>query len=86
MDGISLVYFDEQTPNKTERERSHVEPARHVEDLKAGGCYYPGAGPQQASTVTSRRVRNATPFVTDGPFLGTREQLNTLAGLQTELL
>ena len=86
MDRISLVYFDEQTPNKTEREHGHVEPARQVEDLNAGGCYYPGAGPQQASTVTSRRVRNATPFVTDGPVLGTREQLNTLAGLQTELL
>lgn len=86
MDRISLVYFDEQTLNKTEREHSHLEPARHVQDLNASRCYYPGAGPQQASTATSRRVRNATPFVTDGPFLGTREQLNTLAGLQTELL
>jgi hypothetical protein len=86
MNRISLVYFNEQTLNKTERENSHVESARHVQDLNASGSYNPAPGSHQASTVTSRRVRNATPFMPDGPFLGAREQLNSLAGLQTELL
>ena len=70
-----LVYLDEQAMSEAEREKCYVESARLAQELHASGHYLDASPLYSTSTATSVRVREGRPFVTDGPFAETREQL-----------
>ncbi len=75
---ILLVHHDEEAFQKcSELERQQIlqESVQLARDLHASG-HYLGASPLHPSSVTTCvRVRDGKPFVTDGPFVETREQI-----------
>src|SRR5262249_37331745 len=70
-----LVYSEEKSLTKEEREKCYAESAQLCRDLDARGQYVSASPLQPVATATSVRVRNGKPVVTDGPFAETREQL-----------
>ena len=70
-----LVYSDEQTWNKADREHCYEESAQLARDLDSSGHYVAAAPLHSVTTATSVRIREGKRLVTDGPFAETREQL-----------
>lgn len=70
-----LVYLDEQAMSESEREQCYGESAQLARELDASGQYLAANPLHPISTATSVRVRDGKPYVTDGPFAETREQL-----------
>ena len=70
-----LIYLDEQALTETEREECYKDSTQLAHDLVASGNYLDAAPLHPTSTATSVRVRDGKPFMTDGPFAETREQL-----------
>ena len=70
-----LVYMDEQAMSDSEREKCYVDSAGLAQQLNANGKYLAASPLHPIATATSVRVRDGKPFVTDGPFAETREQL-----------
>ena len=70
-----LVYLDEQAMSESEREQCYGESAQLARELDASGQYLAANPLHPTSTATSVRVRDGKPYVTDGPFAETREQL-----------
>jgi hypothetical protein len=72
---MMLIYMGEQAMTEAEREHCYVESTQLAHDLRANGKYL-GANPlHPVATATSVRIRDGKPWVTDGPFAETREQL-----------
>lgn len=75
---MCLGYFDEKRfEAMTEGERDAFMDACFAYDevLRAKGHFLTGEGLESARTATTVRVKNGKPFVTDGPFMETKEQL-----------
>lgn len=75
---MCLGYFDEKRfEAMTEAERDAFMDACFAYDevLRAKGHFLTGEGLESARTATTVRVKNGKPFVTDGPFMETKEQL-----------
>jgi hypothetical protein len=70
-----LIYGDEQVWTDSEREQCYRDSAQLAQHLHSKGQYVAASPLQPISTATSIRVRDDKPFVTDGPFAETREQL-----------
>lgn len=73
-----LVHHDEEAFGKfseTKREQMLAESVQLTHQLHANGQYLSASPLQPTSTATTVRVRDGKPFVTDGPFVETREQL-----------
>ncbi|MBW4538600.1 MAG: YciI family protein [Myxacorys chilensis ATA2-1-KO14] len=72
---VLLIYMDENALSETEREHCYAESAQFAQQIHAKGQYLATAPLHSVTTATSVRVRDGKPFVTDGPFAETREQL-----------
>lgn len=75
---MCLGYFDEKRfEAMTEAERDAFMDACFAYDevLRAKGHFLTGEGLENARTATTVRLKNGKPFVTDGPFMETKEQL-----------
>jgi len=72
---ILLIYADEQVRTEAEREQCYQESAQFARELESKGQYIAASPLQPVATATSIRMRDGKPFVTDGPFAETREQL-----------
>src|SRR5882724_11565681 len=70
-----LIYADEQVRSDAEREQCYQESAQFAHELESKGQYIDASPLQPVATATSIRMRDGKPFVTDGPFAETREQL-----------
>jgi hypothetical protein len=73
-----LVHHDEETFGKlseTKRQQMLEESVQLTHLLHAGGKYMSASPLQPASTAAIVRVRDGKSFVTDGPFVETREQI-----------
>jgi hypothetical protein len=70
-----LIYADEQAWTDEVREHCYQESTEIAHQLKASGQYLDASPLQPTATATSVRVRGGKPFITDGPFAETREQL-----------
>jgi hypothetical protein len=70
-----LIYADEQARSDEEREQCYEESAQFAHELESKGQYIAASPLQPVATATSIRMRDGKPFVTDGPFAETREQL-----------
>lgn len=70
-----LIYADEQVRSDAEREQCYQESAQFAHELESKGQYIAASPLQPVATATSIRMRDGKPFVTDGPFAETREQL-----------
>ena len=70
-----LIYSDEHVPSETAREHCYMESAQLAQELNSRGQYVAANPLHPTATATSVRVRDGKPFVTDGPFAETREQL-----------
>ena len=70
-----LIYADEQVRSDAEREQCYQESAQFARELESKGQYIAASPLQPVATATSIRMRDGKPFVTDGPFAETREQL-----------
>ena len=70
-----LIYADEQVRTDAEREQCYQESAQFARELESKGQYIAASPLQPVATATSIRMRDGKPFVTDGPFAETREQL-----------
>jgi hypothetical protein len=73
-----LVHHDEEAFGKfseTKREQMLAESVHLTHQLHANGQYLSASPLQPTATATNVRVRDGKPFVTDGPFVETREQL-----------
>src|SRR5262245_9761281 len=70
-----LIYAAEQVWTERERQDCYGESAALAQALEASGNYLAASPLQSVATATSIRVRDGKPFVTDGPFAETREQL-----------
>jgi hypothetical protein len=70
-----LIYADEQVRTEAEREQCYQESAQFARELESKGQYIAASPLQPVATATSIRMRDGKPFVTDGPFAETREQL-----------
>ena len=75
---MCLAYLDEERfEAMTEAERNAFMDACFAYDevLRAKGHFRTGEGLESARTATTVRLKNGKPFVTDGPFMETKEQL-----------
>ncbi len=75
---LLLVHHDEEAFSKISKEKRQQMLAESVElthQLHANGQYLSASPLQPASTATIIRVRAGKQFVTDGPFVETKEQL-----------
>lgn len=72
---LLLIYLKENALSETEREECYVKSAQLAQQLNSNGQYLATAPLHPVATATSVRVRDGKPFVTDGPFAETREQL-----------
>ena len=75
---LLLVHHDEEAFGKfAEAKQSQMleESVRLTHQLHADGQYLSASPLHPASTAAIVRVRDGKPFVTDGPFVETREQL-----------
>jgi hypothetical protein len=70
-----LIYMEPNAQNEVEREHCYVESAQLAQDLDSSGQYLAANPLHPTTTATSVRVRDGKPFITDGPFAETREQL-----------
>jgi hypothetical protein len=73
-----LVHHDEEAFSKfseTKRKQMLEESVRLTHQLHADGKYLSASPLQPASTGAIVRVREGKSFVTDGPFVETREQI-----------
>jgi len=73
-----IVHHDEEAFNKIEKEKRQQMLAESIElthQLHAAGQYLSASPLQPAATAVMVRVREGKPFVTDGPFIETREQI-----------
>jgi hypothetical protein len=73
-----LVHHDEETFGKfseTKREQMLEESVQLTHQLHANGKYLSASPLHPASTAAIVRVREGKRFVTDGPFVETREQI-----------
>jgi len=70
-----LIYADEQVRTEAERDQCYQESAQFARELESKGQYIAASPLQPVATATSIRMRDGKPFVTDGPFAETREQL-----------
>ena len=73
-----LVYDDENVFDeiaKEEQQQIIAESVRLTHELHANKQYLSASPLQPAATAAVVRVRNGKPFVTDGPFVETREQI-----------
>jgi hypothetical protein len=75
---LLLVHHDEESFNKiseTARKEMLAESIRLCHQLHANGQYIHASPLHPAATGTVVRVREGKEFVTDGPFMETKEQL-----------
>jgi hypothetical protein len=75
---ILLVYHDEENFarfSETTRQEMLAESIQLTHQLHANGQYLHASPLQPISTAMTVRVRDGKSFVTDGPFVETREQL-----------
>lgn len=73
-----LVHHDEEAFGKfseTKREQMLKDSVRLTHQLHANGQYLSASPLYEAATAPIVRVRDGKQFVTDGPFIETREQL-----------
>lgn len=70
-----LVYLDEKSLTKEQREQCYADSAGYARGLAEAGKYIAVAPLQPTSAATSVRHKGGKPVVTDGPFAETREQL-----------
>lgn len=73
-----LVHHDEQAFGKfseTKRQQMLEESIQLTHQLHADGQYLSASPLHEAATAAIVRVRDGKQFVTDGPFIETREQL-----------
>jgi hypothetical protein len=73
-----LVHHDEEAfikMDETKREQMLTESVQLTHQLHANGQYVSASPLYEAATAAIVRVRDGKPFVTDGPFIETREQL-----------
>jgi len=73
-----LVHHDEEDFNKfseTKRQQMLEESVQLTHQLHANGKYLSASPLHPASTAAIVRVRDGKSFVTDGPFVETREQI-----------
>jgi hypothetical protein len=70
----------------TEAERNSFMDACFGYDdvLRAKGHFLSGEGLESARTATTVRLKNGKPFVTDGPFIETKEQLGGVLILEAK--
>ena len=84
---MCLGYLDEKKFDAmTEAERNAFMDACFDYDdvLRAKGHFLSGEGLESARTATTVRVKNGKPFVTDGPFIETKEQLGGVLILEAK--
>ena len=75
---LLLVHHDENafsTMSETTRKEMLEESVQLTHQLHSKGQYLSASPLHPASTAVLVRVREGKPFVTDGPFVETREQL-----------
>ncbi len=73
-----LVHHDEEAfskINETTRKQMLAESVDLTHQLHANGQYLSASPLHPAATAVIVRVRDGKPFVTDGPFVETREQI-----------
>ena len=70
-----LIYQDEKSLREADREACYKESTQLAHQLKSSGQYLSANPLQPTVLATSVRVREGKPFITDGPFAETREQL-----------
>lgn len=75
MQFMLLVYLDEKSLTKEQREQCYADSAGYARELAEAGKYIAVAPLQPTSAATSVRHRDGKPVITDGPFAETREQL-----------
>ena len=84
---MCLGYLDEKKfEAMTEAERNaFMDTCFDYDDvLRAKGHFLNGEGLESARTATTVRVKNGKPFVTDGPFIETKEQLGGVLILEAK--
>ena len=84
---MCLGYLDEKKFEAiTEAERNAFMDACFAYDdvLRAKGHFLSGEGLESARTATTVRVKNGKPFVTDGPFIETKEQVGGVLILEAK--
>jgi len=84
---MCLGYLDEKKFDAmTEAERNaFMDICFDYDDvLRAKGHFLNGEGLESARTATTVRVKNGKPFVTDGPFIETKEQLGGVLILEAK--
>lgn len=84
---LCLIYYNEnsmQTLPQSEWDALNRECIECVTDLSASGHFVDGAPLMSTETATTLRVRDGQPFVTDGPFAETKEQLAGFYLLQAQ--
>ena len=84
---MCLGYLDEKKfEAMTEAERNAFMDACFDYDdvLRAKGHFLSGEGLESARTATTVRVKNGKPFVIDGPFIETKEQLGGVLILEAK--
>lgn len=70
-----LIYLEENVMNEEERAHCYVESAQLAQQLHARGQFLATAPLQPVTLTKSIQIRGGKQFVTDGPFMETREQL-----------
>jgi hypothetical protein len=73
-----IVHHDEMAFEKIEKEKRQQMLAESIQlthQLHAAGQYLSASPLHPATTAVIVRVREGKPFVTDGPFIETREQI-----------
>ena len=84
---MCLGYLDEKKfEAMTEGERNSFMDACFGYDdvLRAKGHFLSGEGLESARSATTVRLKNGKPFVTDGPFIETKEQLGGVLILEAK--
>jgi hypothetical protein len=84
---MCLGYYDEKKfEAMTDAERDAFMDACFAYDdvLRAKGHFLSGEGLESTKTASAVRVKNGKPFVTDGPFIETKEQLGGVVILEAK--
>lgn len=81
-----LIYGTETELSQEDREACYEESVALTHDLHAAGQFISAAPLQSVTTATTVRIRETKPFVTDGPFAETREQLGGYFMVEAENL
>lgn len=72
---LCLVYCEEDKLHASPDSPKDAECMAYDESLRTNGVALAGEALQPVHTATTVRVRNGKPYVTDGPFAETKEQL-----------